>query len=108
MKAHHARTHVQSHLVQSTPKSFSGLSHGPLLAPLILVLAILRAHRKTLGQLEAGCRMIYAGVPSFFRSGLEDGHVPTFWDLLWAYTQIFQKALMKEYALNHNKDPCMI
>ena len=26
--------------------------------------------------------MAYAGVPSFFGSRLEDGHVPTFWLLL--------------------------
>ena len=34
-------------------------------------------------KLEHGCRMIYAGVPSFFGLGLEDGHVPTFWLLLY-------------------------
>ena len=27
--------------------------------------------------------MIYAGVPSFFGLGLEDGHVPTFWLLVY-------------------------
>ena len=27
--------------------------------------------------------MIHAGVPSFFGLGLEDGHVPTFWLLLY-------------------------
>ena len=27
---------------------------------------------------EHGCRVIYAGVPSFLALGLEDGHVPTF------------------------------
>ena len=31
-----------------------------------------------LAILEHGCRMIYAGVLSFFGLGLEDGHVPTF------------------------------
>ena len=30
-------------------------------------------------KLEHGCRMIYAGVPSFCGLRLEDGHVPTFW-----------------------------
>ena len=33
-------------------------------------------------KLEHGCRMMYAGVPSFFGLGLEDGPVPTFWPLL--------------------------
>ena len=33
-------------------------------------------------KLEHGCRMIYAGVPSFFGFGLEHGHVSTFWLLL--------------------------
>ena len=33
-------------------------------------------------KLEHGCRMIYAGVPSSFALGLEDGHVSTFWLLL--------------------------
>ena len=27
--------------------------------------------------------MMYAGVPSFFGLGLEDGHVPSFWLLLF-------------------------
>ena len=32
--------------------------------------------------------MIYTGLPSFFGLGLEDGHVPTFWLLLWvSFTQ---------------------
>ena len=34
-------------------------------------------------MLEHGCRVIYAGFPSFFGLGLEDGHVPTFWLLLY-------------------------
>ena len=33
-------------------------------------------------KLEHGCRMIHAGFPSFCGLGLEDGHVPTFWNLL--------------------------
>ena len=33
-------------------------------------------------RFEHGCSMIYAGVPSFFALGLEDGHVGTFWRLL--------------------------
>ena len=33
-------------------------------------------------ELEHGCRLIYAGIPSFFVLGLEDGHVPTFWLLV--------------------------
>ena len=33
---------------------------------------------KMVGALEQGCRIIYAGVPSVFGLGLEDGHVPTF------------------------------
>ena len=33
------------------------------------------AHPK---KLERGCRMIYAGLPCCFGSGLEDGDVPTF------------------------------
>ena len=33
-------------------------------------------------RLDYGCRRMYAGFPSDFRSGLEDGHVPTFWLLL--------------------------
>ena len=32
--------------------------------------------------LECGCRMIYAGIPSCLVSGLEDGHVVTFWSRL--------------------------
>ena len=34
-------------------------------------------------KLEHGCRMIFAGLPPFCRLGLEDGHVPTFWFLLY-------------------------
>ena len=36
-------------------------------------------------KLEHGCRMIYAGCPSFFGLGfgLEDGHAPAFWLLLF-------------------------
>ena len=34
-------------------------------------------------KLEHGCRMIYAGVTSFFGLGLEDGCVPTFWLFLY-------------------------
>ena len=34
-------------------------------------------------KLEHGCRMIYDGFPFFFGLGLEDGHVPTFWRLLY-------------------------
>ena len=30
-------------------------------------------------KLEHGCRMIYAGSPSLFGSGLEDGQLPTPW-----------------------------
>ena len=30
-------------------------------------------------KLEHGCRMMCVGLPSFFGSGLPDGHVPTFW-----------------------------
>ena len=33
-------------------------------------------------ELEPGCKMIDAGVPSFFGLGLEDGIVPTVWLLL--------------------------
>ena len=33
-------------------------------------------------KLEHGCRLIYAGIPSLFGLGLQDGHVPTFWLLL--------------------------
>ena len=35
-----------------------------------------RADSKTL---EHGCRLIHAGFSSFLTSGLEEGHVPTFW-----------------------------
>ena len=35
-----------------------------------------------LAVLEQGCRMIYAGFPSFFGLGLEGGHVSTSWLLL--------------------------
>ena len=34
-------------------------------------------------QLEHGSRMIYAGLPSFFGLGLEDGLAPTFWLLVY-------------------------
>ena len=34
-------------------------------------------------KLEHGCRIVHTGVPSFFGFGLEDGHVPTFWLLLY-------------------------
>ena len=34
-------------------------------------------------KLEHGCWMIHAGLPSSFGLGLEDGHVPTFWLLLY-------------------------
>ena len=33
-------------------------------------------------SLEHGCRMVYAGVPSFSALGSEDGAVPTFCFLL--------------------------
>ena len=33
-------------------------------------------------KLEHARRMIYAGLPSFFGLGLEDGHISTFWLLL--------------------------
>ena len=33
-------------------------------------------------KLEHACKVIYAGFPSFFGLGLEDGHLPTFWILL--------------------------
>ena len=33
-------------------------------------------------KLEHGCRMIYAGFPSFFGLGSEDRYAPTFWLLL--------------------------
>ena len=32
-----------------------------------------------LEKMEHGCRMVYAGFPSFFGLELEDRHVPTFW-----------------------------
>ena len=35
-------------------------------------------------KLEHGCRMIYAGSASFCCLGLEDGHVPTLWPLLYS------------------------
>ena len=40
-----------------------------------------QAHKHTVDstKLECGCRMVCAGVPSFFGFGLEDGHVPMFW-----------------------------
>ena len=34
--------------------------------------------------LEHGCRMILAGFPSFTGLGLEGGHIPTFWLLLFS------------------------
>ena len=30
-------------------------------------------------ELETGCQMIYAGFPTVFGLGLEDGHAPNFW-----------------------------
>ena len=33
-------------------------------------------------KLEHGCKMIFAGFPSFCGLGLEDGHVPIVWLLL--------------------------
>ena len=33
-------------------------------------------------KLEHGCGMVYAGCPSFFGLGPEDGPIPTFWLLL--------------------------
>ena len=41
--------------------------------------------RSTVGsdKLEYGCRRIYAGSPFVFGLGLEDGHVPTLWLLLY-------------------------
>ena len=48
---------------------------------LLDALASVRSSRTTEGsnKLEHVCRMIYAGVPSFFGLGLEDNHVETFW-----------------------------
>ena len=44
-------------------------------------------------KLEHGRRLIYAGVPSFFGLGLEDGHVPSFWLLhIWTYVGVFGAA----------------
>ena len=40
------------------------------------------AHIVDSRKLEHACRVLYAGCPSFFGVGLEDGHVPTFWLLL--------------------------
>ena len=34
-------------------------------------------------KLEHGCRMVYADCPSFLGLGLEVGHVPNFWLLLY-------------------------
>ena len=39
-------------------------------------------YRYRLQRVGHGCRMIYAGIPSFFGLGLEAGHVPTIWLLL--------------------------
>ena len=36
---------------------------------------------------EHGCRAIYAGLHSFCGSGLEDGHVPTFFLLLYWHAE---------------------
>ena len=55
-------------------RSQSPFKHSPIILP----------HTYTVDskQLEHGCRMVYAGFPSFFGLGLEEGHVPTLWPLL--------------------------
>ena len=40
-------------------------------------------------KLEHATRIIYAGIPSFFGLGLEDGHVPTLWLLLYKVVKKF-------------------
>ena len=42
-----------------------------------------RSSCRRLQKFERGCRIIYAGVPCFVGLGLEDGHFPTFWLLLY-------------------------
>ena len=39
-------------------------------------------------KLEHGCRMIHADFGSYCTVGLEDGHVPTFWLLLYIHMTI--------------------
>ena len=43
-----------------------------------------KGDRNTVGskKLKHGCSRIYAGIPSFYSLGLEEGRVPTFWLLL--------------------------
>ena len=58
-------------------------------------------------KLEYGCRMICAGVPSFFGLGLEDGHVPTFWHAVGEVSGVRSASASQEPAFGpkYNASP---